>query len=93
MLAEKHAAALLSIRPSISILLDHLDYIVKLVGVDHVGLGSDFDGIEAPPLELQGVEDFPKITDALLERGYAKKDIRKILGGNFMRVLKANEKK
>ncbi len=93
MLAEKHAAALLSIRPSISILLDHLDYIVKLVGVDHVGLGSDFDGIEAPPLELQGVEDFPKITDALLERGYAKKDIRKILGGNYMRVLKANEKK
>ncbi len=93
MLAEKHIAALRSMRPSISILLDHLDYIVKLVGVDHVGLGSDFDGIEAPPLELQGVEDFPKITDALLERGYAKKDIRKILGGNFIRVLKANEAK
>lgn len=92
-LAEKHSAALRSIRPSISILLDHVDHIVKLVGVDHVGLGSDFDGIEAPPLDLDGVEDFPKITDALVKRGYSKKEIRKILGGNFIRVLKANEAK
>ncbi len=87
--AEKYKDQLLNIRPSISILLDHLDYIVKLVGVDHVGMGSDFDGIEAPPLELNGVEDYPLITKALLERGYSKKEIRKILGGNFIRVFEA----
>jgi membrane dipeptidase len=90
--AEKYKDQLLSIRPSLSVLLDHLDYIVKLVGVDHVGMGSDFDGIESPPLELNGVEDYPLITKALLERGYSKKDIRKILGGNFMRVFEANMK-
>jgi membrane dipeptidase len=72
-------------------LIDHLDYIVKLVGVDHVGLGSDFDGIEAPPKGLKGVEDFPVITRELIARGYSKKVIKKILGGNFIRVLKANE--
>ncbi len=89
--AEKYKDQLLSIRPSLSVLLDHLDYIVKLVGVDHVGMGSDFDGIEAPPLELNGVEDYPLITKALLERGYRKKDIRKILGENFIRVFRANQ--
>jgi membrane dipeptidase len=91
MVSEKLGSELISIRPPMSVLLDHLDHIVRLAGVDHVGLGSDFDGIEAPPGGLNGVEDFPKITKALIERGYSKKDIRKILGGNFMRVLKANE--
>ncbi|QNA44521.1 dipeptidase [Lacibacter sediminis] len=90
--AEKYKDQLLGIRPSLSVLLDHLDYIVKLVGVDHVGMGSDFDGIEAPPLELNGVEDYPLITKALLERGYSKKNIRKILGGNFIRVFAATMK-
>lgn len=92
MTAEKYKDKLTSIMPSISVLLDHLDYIVKLVGVNHVGMGSDFDGIEAPPLELNGVEDYPLITKALLERGYIKKDIRKILGGNFMRVFEETMK-
>ena len=55
--------------------------------------GSDFDGIEAPPLELNGVQDFPLVTKALLERGYSKKDVKKILGGNFIRVFKANAAK
>ena len=87
--AEKHKEELMAFRPPLSVLLDHLDYIVKLIGVDHVGLGSDFDGIEAPPREIRGVEDFPLITKALLERGYSKKDILKIMGGNFMRVFKA----
>jgi membrane dipeptidase len=59
-----------------------------MIGVDHVGMGSDFDGIEAPPKELNGVEDFPLVTQALMERGYSKKDIKKILGGNFIRVFK-----
>ena len=81
-----------AIRPGMEVLLDHLDHVVRLVGVDHVGLGSDFDGIEAPPKGLDGVEDFPKVTEALRARGYSKKEIRKILGGNFIRVLKANER-
>jgi membrane dipeptidase len=62
---------------------------VKLIGVDHVGLGSDFDGIESAPQGLDGVQDFPKITQALIERGYSKKDIKKILGGNFLRLFEA----
>lgn len=90
--AEKYKDDVKNLRPSLSVLIDHLDYIVRLVGVDHVGLGSDFDGIEAPPAELNGVEDYPLITKMLLERGYSKQDIRKILGGNFMRVFTACSK-
>jgi membrane dipeptidase len=81
-----------ALRPPLSLLIDHIDYIVKLVGPNYVGLGSDFDGIESAPLGLDGVEDFPKITEALLKRGYSVKDIDKILGGNFLRVYKANSK-
>ena len=88
---EKYKEETNAIRPPLSLLIDHLDYIVKLVGVDFVGLGSDFDGIEAGPRELNGVQDFPLITKALLERGYSKKDVRKILGENFLRVFKANQ--
>jgi membrane dipeptidase len=91
MIMEKYKEETDAIRPPLSMLIDHIDYIVKLVGVDHVGLGSDFDGIEAPPKELNGVQDFPLVTKALLDRGYSKKDINKILGGNFLRVFKANQ--
>lgn len=79
-------------RPVLSQLLDHLDYIVRLAGIDHVGLGSDFDGIESAPRPLDDVTAYPLITKALLERGYSKKDIRKILGGNFIRVFEANQR-
>jgi len=91
MTMEKYKEETNAIRPPLSLLLDHLDHIVKLVGVDFVGLGSDFDGIEAGPKELNGVQDFPLITKALLDRGYSKKDVRKILGENFLRVFKANQ--
>ena len=74
-------------------LIDHIDYIVKLAGVDYVGLGSDFDGINLTPLQLDDVTTYPLITKELKKRGYSKKDINKILGGNFLRVLKANEVK
>ncbi|MHB1105907.1 MAG: membrane dipeptidase, partial [Lutibacter sp.] len=67
--------------------------IIKLVGADYVGIGSDFDGIQSPPQELDDVTNYPLITKALVEKGYSKKDITKILGGNFLRVLKANEAK
>lgn len=80
-----------SIRPPLSMLIDHIDYIVKLVGVDYAGLGSDFDGINLTPQQLDDVTNYPLITKALVERGYNKKDITKILGGNLLRVLRANE--
>ena len=79
-----------AIKPTMAQLLDHLDYIVKLIGVNHVGIGSDFDGISSSPRELQTVADFPKMTQALIEKGYSNKDIKKILGGNFLRVYRIN---
>ena len=80
-----------AIKPPLSALLDHLDYIVKLIGVDHVGMGSDFDGITSSPQQLDDVTAYPLITKAFLERGYKKADINKILGKNFLRILKASE--
>ena len=80
-----------AMRAPFHLIFDHLAYIIKLIGVDHVGLGSDFDGINSTPQQLNGVADYPLITKELLVRGYSKKDIRKILGGNFIRLLKANE--
>lgn len=91
MLSDKYAEEAQAARAPLSLLLDHLDYIVKLAGVDHVGLGSDFDGINSAPQQLDDVTTYPVITKALLERGYSKKDITKIMGGNILRVLKANE--
>lgn len=80
-------------RPPLSMLLDHLDYMVKLIGVDHVGLGSDFDGITSAPQQLNEVTDYPLITQELVKRGYTKKDIYKILGRNFIKVFRDNERK
>ena len=90
-LHEKYKAEIDNVRPSLTLLIDHLDHIVKLIGTDHVGIGSDFDGINSSPRELNDVTDMPLITEELLKRGYSKKDIRKILGGNFIRVFKANQ--
>lgn len=80
-------------RPRVERVIDHIDYIVKLIGVDHVGIGADFDGAESFPQGIDSVADFPKITAALLKRGYSETDIHKILGGNFIRLLKANKGK
>ncbi len=90
-LHEKYKDEIDGVRPPLSLLIDHLDHIVKLIGVDHVGLGSDFDGINSSPRELNDVTDMPLITEELVKRGYSKKDILKILGGNFIRVFKANQ--
>jgi membrane dipeptidase len=87
-LFDKYADEVKALRPPLSALLDHLDHIVKLVGVDHVGLGSDFDGINSAPQQLDDVTNFPLITAELRKRGYSKKAVRKILGGNFLRVYK-----
>ena len=75
--------------PPITILLDHIDYVVKLVGVDYVGLGSDYDGAGSFPRGLEDVTGYPLITYHLLKRGYSETDIKKILGGNFLRLFTA----
>lgn len=92
-LYKKYDEDTYSMRPPLVLLIHHIEYIINLVGVDYVGLGSDFDGIILKPLELNDVTAYPLITKALVEKGYGKKDITKILGGNFLRVLQANEKK
>jgi membrane dipeptidase len=76
---------------SVTRIVDHIDHIVKLVGIDHVGIGSDFDGVQAVPADLKSVADLPHLTAELLRRGYSENDIEKILGGNMLRVMEANE--
>jgi len=80
-------------RPPFTVLIDHIDHIAKVAGIDHVGLGSDFDGVSgATPTGMDSAADLPKITQALLDRGYSAEDIHKILGGNVLRVFKEVER-
>jgi len=72
--------------------VDHIDHIVKLVGIEHVGVGSDFDGIQATPAGLSSVADLPNLTAELLRRGYTEEDVSKILGGNILRVMEEVER-
>ena len=92
-LYKKYATESEIMRPPLSKLIDHIEYIVKLVGVDYVGIGSDFDGINLTPLQLDDVTNYPIITKVLVEKGYSIEDLAKILGSNFLRVLEANELK
>ncbi|MGB8260647.1 MAG: dipeptidase [Terracidiphilus sp.] len=79
-------------RPPLSMLIDHIDHIAKVAGVDHVGLGSDFDGVSGQlPQGIDSAADLPKITEALMARGYSAEDCRKILGGNLLRVFREVE--
>jgi membrane dipeptidase len=80
-------------RPPLKSLIDHIDHIAKVAGIDHVGLGSDFDGVSgATPEGIDSAADLPKITQALLDRGYSADGIRKILGGNLLRVFREAER-
>jgi membrane dipeptidase len=80
-------------RPPLSSLIDHIDHIAKVAGIDHVGLGSDFDGVSgATPQGIDSAADLPKITQALLDRGYSADDIRKVLGDNLLRVFRQAER-
>jgi membrane dipeptidase len=79
-------------RPPLKSLMDHIDHIAKVAGVDHVGLGSDFDGVDSLPQGIDSVADLPKITAALVERGYNREQIHKILGGNLMRAFREVER-
>lgn len=73
------------------LLFDHMEHIIQLAGIDHVGLGGDFDGISVTPKVLTDVTKYPLITKELVKRGYSEEDIYKILGGNFIRVFKENQ--
>jgi membrane dipeptidase len=76
-------------RPPLASLIDHFDHIIRVAGVDHVGIGTDFDGISALPEGIDSAADLPKITAGLLDRGYSADDLHKVLGGNLMRVFRA----
>jgi membrane dipeptidase len=76
---------------SVHHVVDHIEHIIQVAGVDHAGLGSDFDGITTVPKQLEDVSCYPYITQELLNRGHAKEDILKILGGNALRVLRRAE--
>jgi membrane dipeptidase len=79
-------------RPPLSALIDHIDHIAKVAGVDHVGIGSDFDGVDCLPQGMDSVADLPKITEEMMKRGYTAEDMHKILGGNLLRVFAQVEK-
>src|SRR5882672_11883335 len=80
-------------RPPLKSLIDHIDHIAKVAGIDHVGLGSDFDGVSgATPQGIDSAADLPKITQALVDRSYSAEDIHKILGGNLLRVFREVER-
>jgi membrane dipeptidase len=78
-------------RGTIHVLLDHIDHIAKLAGVEHVGLGSDYDGVSVLPEQLGDVSSYPYITQGLLDRGYSEVQVQAILGGNLLRVFRVVE--
>jgi len=81
-----------ALRPPLSLLIDHINYLVKLAGIDHVGIGADFDGMESTPIGLDDVGAYPVLTGALLKCGYKEAEVRKILGENVLRVIKAQKR-
>jgi membrane dipeptidase len=90
--AKKYNKEVEAMQVPFKLLFDHMEYIIKLAGIDHVGLGGDFDGISITPKVLTDVTKYPMITKELVKRGYSETDIDKILGGNFIRVFEANQK-
>jgi membrane dipeptidase len=95
-LSEIHEAALKMgagdlPKVSLGVLIDHIEHIAKVAGVDHVGLGSDFDGVDSMPQGLEGIDGLPKVTLELLRRGWSDEDVRKVLGENFLRAFAVAE--
>jgi len=90
-LSEKLRKELNLSRATLADVVDHIDHIRKIAGIDAIGLGGDFDGVSCTPVGLEDVSKYPNLTRALLEKGYSADDIRKIYGGNFLRVMRAVE--
>jgi membrane dipeptidase len=90
-LSEKLRKEMGLTRAKLSDVVDHIDHIRKIAGVDAIGIGGDFDGVDCTPEGLDDVSKFPNLTRALLEKGYTAEDIRKIYGGNLLRVMRAVE--
>ncbi len=88
MLRQWDAAHPVPPRPTIAQVADHIDHIRRIAGIDHVGYGSDFDGIDCAPRGLEDVSDFPKLTAELIRRGYSDRDVEKVIGLNVLRVLR-----
>ena len=78
----------LKVAATVEDVANHIDHAVKIAGIDHVGIGSDFDGISGPPNGLDDVSKMPALIEVLLERGYRKRDLKKILGENYLRVIR-----
>ena len=89
---EKLLATIPLPKTPLSVLIDHFDHIVKVAGIDHVGIGSDFDGVPDLPEDMQDIAQLPSITYELLKRGYSEADVRKVLGENFLRAFAQAEK-
>ena len=77
---------------TISMVADHIDHIRQVAGIDHIGIGSDFDGIQSTPVGLEDVSKYPALTAELLGRGYSEDDLRKVLGQNMLRVMRETER-
>ena len=75
-------------RGTVGTVADHIEHIIRVAGIDHVGIGSDFDGVTSVPVGLDDVADYPRLTEELLRRGHSETDIHKILGGNVLRALR-----
>jgi len=94
---DKLSAAMAKLRKApvgptpLAVLIDHIDHVAKVAGVDHVGLGSDFDGVSELPQGMTGIGDLPRITEELLKRGYSDDDVKKVLGENLLRAMSAAE--
>jgi membrane dipeptidase len=87
-MARRRAAAVAALpRTPLSVLLDHFDHVIHVGGIDHVGIGSDFDGVSALPEGMEEITDLPRIAQGLLDRGYSETDVTKVLGGNMLRVM------
>ncbi len=74
--------------PTTDDLVANIDHVVKVAGIDHVGIGTDYDGITTPPVSLEDVSHIPNLTAALLKHGYSEAGVKKILGGNSLRVIR-----
>ena len=79
-------------RASLADVVSHIDHVAKIAGVDAVGIGSDFDGVTCTPVGLDDLSKFLNLTRALLEKGYSAAEIRKIYGGNLLRIMRTVEK-